>query len=80
MTLEAIRSMLAWCAVINYGILLWWFLFFVLAHDWTYRVHSKWFPIPVDRFDAVHYAGIAFFKLLILVFNLTPYLALRIIL
>ena len=35
--------------------------------------------IPVEQFNAIHYAGIAFFKILILVFNLVPYLALRIV-
>jgi hypothetical protein len=79
MTLEVIRSALAWCTVINLGLLLWWFLFFSLAHDWTYRMHSKWYNISVDKFDTIHYAGIAFFKILVLVFNLVPYLALRIV-
>ena len=41
MTLELIRNVLGWCAVINLGLLLWWFLFVALAHDWTYQVHSK---------------------------------------
>ncbi|MDF1592821.1 MAG: hypothetical protein P1P89_15000 [Desulfobacterales bacterium] len=79
MTLITIRSMLAWCSVINMGLLIWWFLIFFFAHDWVYRFHSKWYQIPRDRFDAIHYAGIAFFKILILMFNLVPYLALRII-
>lgn len=79
MTLITIRSMLAWCTVINMGLLIWWFLIFFFAHDWVYRFHSKWYQIPQDRFDAIHYAGIAFFKILILMFNLVPYLALRII-
>jgi hypothetical protein len=79
MTLENIRSALAWCMLINWGLLLWWFLFLTLAHDWTYRVHSKWFKISVERFDTIHYAGIAFFKVLVLMFNLVPYLALRIV-
>ncbi len=79
MTLEIIRSALAWCAVINLGLLLWWFLFFTLAHDWTYRVHRKWFDLSVDHFDKIHYAAMALFKLGILLFNLVPYLALRIV-
>lgn len=79
MTIEIIRATLAWCAVINIGLLLWWFLVFTLAHDWMYRVHSKWFKIPVDRFDAIHYAGIALFKIGIFLLNLVPYLALRIV-
>ena len=79
MTLEAIRSTLAWCTVINLGLLTWWFLFFILAHDWTYRFHSKWFNLSVEKFDSIHYAGIAFFKSLVIMFNLVPYLALRIV-
>jgi len=79
MTLEVIRDALAWCAVINMGLLLWWFLFLILAHDWTYRFHSKWFKLSVDQFDAIHYGGMALLKTGIFLFNLTPYFALRII-
>jgi len=50
-----------------------------LAHDWTWRLHSRWFNLSVERFDAIHYAGIAYFKLTVFVFNLVPYLALRIV-
>jgi len=42
-------------------------------------MHSKWFNIPVEKFDAIHYAGIAFFKISIFLFNLVPYFALRIV-
>ena len=79
MTLEVIRDALAWCTVINWAILLWWFLVFSMAHDWMYRFHGKWFKIPVEKFDAIHYAGMALFKTAILLFNLVPYLALRIV-
>jgi hypothetical protein len=79
MELETIRAFFAWCSVINIGLLLWWALFLLLAHDWTYRLHSKWFRISVEQFDTIHYAGMAFFKLSILLLNLAPYFALRII-
>jgi hypothetical protein len=79
MTIEVIRSALAWCTVINWGLLLWWFLFFTLAHDWIYRFHSKWIDLSVDKFDAIHYAGMALFKIGIFLFNLVPYFALRIV-
>ena len=79
MAFEIIRDVLAWCAVINIGLLLWWVLFFLLAHDWMYRFHGKWFKLSVERFDAIHYAGMAFFKICIFVFNIVPYLALRIV-
>ena len=79
MTLEIIRDVLAWCSVINIVLLLIWFLFFILAHDWVFRMHSKWYNLPVDRFDTIHYAGILFFKMFIFMFNIVPYLALRIV-
>jgi len=44
-----------------------------------YRFHSKWFNLPVDRFDAIHYAAMAAYKMGIWLFNLAPYLALRIV-
>jgi hypothetical protein len=79
MTLEIIRDMLGWCIVMNWIVLAWWLLFFIIAHDWMYRIHSKWFKIPLETFDAIHYGGMGIFKAAILVFNLVPYLALRIV-
>ena len=79
MTIEIVRKVLAWCAVMNIGLLLWWFIFIALAHDWTYRLHSKWFKISVETFDTIHYASMAFFKMGTLLFVLVPYFALHIV-
>ncbi len=79
MTVEIIRDVLAWCSVINVGLLLWWGLWLKLAHDFVYRIHGKWFKLSVEKFDAMHYTGMAFFKICIIVFNLVPYFALRIV-
>ncbi|MHC4069631.1 MAG: DUF6868 family protein [Planctomycetota bacterium] len=79
MTVQTIRDMLLWCSIINIAFLLWWFLFFTFAHDWVYRFHSKWFKVPVKNFDSIHYAGIAFYKICIFLFNIVPYIALHIV-
>jgi hypothetical protein len=79
MSLESIRATLAWCTVINLGLLIGWWLLFAFAHDWIYRVHRNWFNLPKERFDTIHYAGMALFKIGILLLNLVPYLSLRII-
>ena len=34
MNIEIVRRFFLWCTIINDGILLVWFLFFMLAHDW----------------------------------------------
>ena len=78
MTVDIARDVLFWCFIINMGLLLWWFLFFVLAHDWIYKFHSKWFRMSVDEFDTIHYKGMTLFKILIFMFNIVPYFALRI--
>jgi len=79
MTVELITAMLGWCTLINFGLLIWWFLFAAIAHDWTYRLHTKWFKISQERFDAIHYSLMGIFKMGVIVFNLVPYLALRIV-
>jgi len=79
MNAETLRDFLFWCTVINYGMLLWWFLVFRLARDWIYRFHGRWFRMSADQFDAIHYAGMALYKITIFVFNLTPYVALHVV-
>ena len=80
MSIESAQAFLLWCILINYGILLLWFLVFWFGHDWMFRVHSRWFHLPKERFDSIHYAAMAAYKLGILLLNLTPYIALRLIL
>jgi len=77
MSIEMVRKALLCCAVINYGILLVWFSFFVMAHDWMYLLHSRWFRLSVEQFDMLHYAGMSIFKLGIILLNVVPYIALR---
>ena len=79
MTIETLRHALLWCAVINYGVLFVWFLFFVFVHNGLHRLHGKWFRLPLEQFDALHYGGMSVYKIGILLFNLVPYVALRIV-
>ena len=77
MSIEIVLKALLWCAVINYGILLVWFLFFILAHDWMYLFHGRWFRLSVEQFDMLHYGAMAIFKVGIILLNLVPYIALH---
>ncbi|PKN63024.1 MAG: hypothetical protein CVU57_21150 [Deltaproteobacteria bacterium HGW-Deltaproteobacteria-15] len=79
MSIEVTRHFLLWCTIINYGILLVWFLVFALGHDWIQRLHGRWFRLSSDQFDALHYAGMAIFKIGIILFNLVPLVALLIV-
>jgi hypothetical protein len=74
--MSAIKEVLLWCAGINYGVLLVWFGVFVYAHDWMYRLHTRWFKLSAETFDALHYAGLSIYKIGIILLNLVPLIAL----
>jgi hypothetical protein len=79
MNVQFASDFLLWCVVLNYVILLWWLVAFVFAHGWMFKLHSRWFHLSEERFDSIHYAGMSVYKVGILLFNLTPYVALRIL-
>ena len=79
MPLETLRAALGWCTLINWGVLLFWGLLFLYAHDWLERTHRRWFDIRYERFDEIHYRLMGLYKIGILLLNLAPYLALRLV-
>lgn len=74
--LATLHALLGACALVNYALLTLWFAVFVLAHDWLRRLHGRWFTLDDATFDAIHYAGMALYKIAVLVFNLVPWLVL----
>ena len=76
MTTNDIKHVLLWCVGLNYAILLIWSGVFIFAHDWMYRMHTRWFKLSVETFDAMHYAGLAVYKIGIILLNLVPFIAL----
>lgn len=70
-------NLLGWCALGNYLLLLLWFLFIAFLPDWLYRLHGRWFDIPRQRFFAIHYAMMGYYKLGIILLNFMPFLVLR---
>jgi len=79
MSLEGLRSFLLWCAIMNYAVLFLWFFVFILARGSLQRIHGRWFHLTAEQFDALHYSGMAVYKIGVLLFNIIPYIALRIV-
>jgi hypothetical protein len=79
MSIDIVRNVFLWCTVINYVLLVVWFLLYVLPHEPLYRLWGRWFHLTAEQFDAINFGGIALYKLGILLFNLVPYVALRIV-
>ena len=76
MTSSELKDVLLWCLAINYGVLLIWFAVFVFAHGWMYQLHTRWFKLSIETFDALHYAGMSVYKIGIILLNLVPLIAL----
>jgi hypothetical protein len=79
MNIAKLQTLLLWCTVINYVILIIWFAAFVLAHDMLFRLHSRWFRLSKEQFDAMNYGSMAVYKIGIMLLNLVPLIALWIV-
>jgi len=79
MDIQTFTTFFMWCTIINGGVFLWTAVFSVFAPDFSYRMQSKWFPIPRETFNVLSYSYIGLFKIVFLVFNVVPYVALLII-
>jgi hypothetical protein len=68
-----------WCTILNVALLALSSLMCMCAGDWVYRIHSKWFSIPREVFNVAIYSFIGLYKILVITFNLIPYVALLIV-
>ena len=79
MSIEMARDALLWCAVINYGCC----SFGSCSLSWPAISCTDFmavgFQLSRQQFDIIHYAGMGIFKLGIILFNVVPFVALRMI-
>ena len=51
----------------------------MLARDWVIGIQSRMMGLPADEWNRLYVDYLGRFKLFIIVFNIAPYLALRIV-
>ncbi len=68
-----------WCTILNAGLLALSFLVLAAGGDFVYKMHSRWFPMPREKFNASIYTMIGTYKIMVLVFNAVPWAVLAII-
>jgi hypothetical protein len=78
MDINTLRTFFLWCTVVNGGLLILSSLFLMLAGDLVFRLHRRWFPLPRETFNALIYGFLGFYKIMVITFNLVPYVALAI--
>jgi len=79
MDIQVLTTFFMWCTIMNGTLLVLWTIILILAPDLLYRTQSKWFPISRETFNVVIYSFLGLFKIVFLIFNVVPYVALLIV-
>lgn len=79
MSIDELTQFFMWCTIINTALFTFWTAMIFFSPDLVYRTQSKWFPIPRPTFDVIMYSFLGLFKIMLIVFNVTPLVALLII-
>lgn len=75
--MDSIARFLGICSVMNIIMLLVSSILFIAMQDTIYKIHSKWFDVDRKTFTAILYAFLGFYKILLFVFNIVPWIALK---
>ena len=78
-TFETVRAVLGWSTLLNMGILVFASIVVAVAGDALKRIHSSLYGLSDADLDRAYFQYMANYKIMILVFNLAPYLAMRIV-
>jgi hypothetical protein len=73
-----ITTFLGWCAVINIGLLTFSTVWLIAFRNFTKHLHSAMFGIDQDKLDVIYFQYLANFKIAMLILNIVPYIALKI--
>lgn len=76
---ELLRDFFMWCTIINVAILLISFLFLSFSGNFVYKMHGSWFPMSREEFTTSIYRLLGIMKILVIIFNAVPYIALLIL-
>ena len=78
-TIEIIIEFLGWCSIINIGILIFTAILLIVFNDAILNIHSKIFNLNKEYLQQAYFKYLAQYKIIIIVFNIIPYFALKII-
>jgi len=76
-SLESFTAFFGWCTVLNYGLLIFMSLIVMTMRGTMTSVHSRLFGVSEADLPRCYFKVLAQYQSLILVFNLAPYVALK---
>ncbi len=78
MSVEIVTELLGWLCILNIGLLLFSTILIVSMRETISDIHSKMFGLDKRDLGKAYFQYIAQYKIAIIVLNLSPYLALKI--
>ncbi|MDF1741896.1 MAG: hypothetical protein P1U86_22235 [Verrucomicrobiales bacterium] len=76
-SIPVLTSFLGWCLVLNIGLLMFSTIMITLCKTWITRIHAKLFQYNGDALGIEYFRYLANYKVLVIVFNLIPWIALK---
>ena len=80
MSLKTLKTFFFWMTLINFLILVISTVGVVALTQEMKVIHSQMFQVPSDELSQVYLEYLAWYKLLWMIFNLVPYISLRVVL
>lgn len=77
MDMVMLKDFFFWGFILNFGLLLFWFLMILIAKDFVFNIHSKIFSISKEQYNVVMYSALAAYKLMTYMFFFIPWLILH---
>lgn len=77
-TMETLTTFFGWCSAINIGLLMLTSLSLLVMRGTITKIHSKLFGLSEEDLARAYFQYLAQFKIAVIVFNLVPYIALRV--
>jgi len=76
-SIETIREFLGWCSVINIGMLFISTIMLTIMRSWVVKIHAGTTGVSEAELPRIYIEFLGNYKILIIVFNVVPYLSLR---
>ncbi|TYB30468.1 MAG: hypothetical protein FXF47_09090 [Candidatus Mcinerneyibacterium aminivorans] len=79
MDIHFLKYFFMWCTIINFGLLFIALIPYMFFKNSIYKIFENLYGISRKHFELMYFYSLVFIKVLILVFNFTPFIALTII-
>lgn len=79
MSMQTLAAFLGWCTVVNFAILAVAAIAMVTMRGWMVRIHSRMFGLGETDLTRIYMQYLAHYKIAVIVLNLAPYIAIRIV-